>query len=355
MDRGQRFFTEGNYDKARVEFRNALQITPNDAEARFMNGRVAEKLGDLRTAAGMYQGAIDLNADHIGARANLARMIVFGGNAQRALELVEPGLAKHPDDAALLTVRAAARSQIKDRDGAMQDAEHALKIAPDSADTVALMASLYQQSGQGDRAIELTKNFVAKHAEDVDLRQVLASLYLSAQNNDAAFEQLSKIIELRPKELPPRAAGAPVRRVSARMTEAEKVMRGRPTRCLTTTRRSSLTSSSSPRAAKSARGEEALRSFISKDPDNYDLQLGLGALQQRNGSVDAALATYRKVMANSSSDAQAAAITASNRVAGIEADRGQRRRSEEASRSDAEDQSARQRCVAAAWTSRPAE
>src|SRR3990170_2922731 len=73
MERGQKYFASGNFEKARVEFRNALQITPKDAEARYMNGRVAEQLGDLRGAAGMYQGAIDVDADHLQARANLGR------------------------------------------------------------------------------------------------------------------------------------------------------------------------------------------------------------------------------------------------------------------------------------------
>src|SRR5262245_56972292 len=115
MARGQTYFMDGNYEKARVEFRNALQISPNDAEARFMNGRVAEKLADLRTAAGMYQGTIDVNPEHVGARANLGRLMVFGGAPARALEIVEPALTKHPEDPELLTVRGAARVQLKDK------------------------------------------------------------------------------------------------------------------------------------------------------------------------------------------------------------------------------------------------
>ncbi len=39
--------TQGNFEKARLEFRNALQIDPNNAELRFQAGMAAEKTGNL--------------------------------------------------------------------------------------------------------------------------------------------------------------------------------------------------------------------------------------------------------------------------------------------------------------------
>jgi tetratricopeptide (TPR) repeat protein len=320
MDRGQKFFAEGNYDKARVEFRNALQITPNDADARFMNGRVAEKLGDLRSAAGMYQGAIEANPDHLQARANLGRMLVFGGGAQRALEVIGPGLEKHPDDASLLTVRGAARSQLKDRDGALADGERALTLAPDNNDAIALVASLYRQSNQTERAIELVRGYVAKHADTVDLRQVLASLYLSVNDSENALKELRKIVELRPKELSSRMTLALQYARARQPEEAEKVMR-QATEALPDSYQAKLAYVEflTGQGARE-RGEAALRGFIEKEPKNYDLQLGLGAQQQRNGNADAALATYRKVLEGAGE--APAAITARNRIAALEVDRG---------------------------------
>src|SRR5881394_1486452 len=59
MERGREYFEQGNYEKARVEFRNALQVAPTDTEARFMTARVAEKLGNVNEAAQLYQATID--------------------------------------------------------------------------------------------------------------------------------------------------------------------------------------------------------------------------------------------------------------------------------------------------------
>jgi Tfp pilus assembly protein PilF len=111
LENGREYLEAENFEKARVEFRNALQIDPNDAESRYLLGRSLEKLGNVREAAGMYQAAIDSNADHLGARASVGRIFVFGGAPDRALEYIAPGLLKAPDDPDLLTVRAAAKSQ----------------------------------------------------------------------------------------------------------------------------------------------------------------------------------------------------------------------------------------------------
>src|ERR1700685_1393224 len=79
LEKGQTYLAAGNFEKARVEFRNALQIAPNDSEARFKHGVGDEKLGNAREAAQFYQGAIDVNTDNDRARAALGRIYLFAG------------------------------------------------------------------------------------------------------------------------------------------------------------------------------------------------------------------------------------------------------------------------------------
>lgn len=319
MERGQEYFAAANYDKARVEFRNALQITPNDAEARFMSGFTAEKLGDLRTAGNMYQATIDVDPEHARARANLGRMLVFAGAPSRALELVEPAIVKHPDDAELLTVRGAARIQLKDKEGALADAEHAVKVAPENANAVALLASLYRQSDQTDRAIELIRQVLEKKPEEVELREVLARLYLGTQP-ELAQEQFRRIIVSRPQELSYRVQLAMLHARAKQLADAEKVLREAV---------AALPKSDDAKLAyiefligqgQRARGEQELRQFIGREPKNYALQLGLGAFQQRAGATDVAIGTYRQIIVRDGDGA--AGITARNRIASIEVGRG---------------------------------
>src|SRR5262245_62179578 len=79
VEKGEQYLADRNYEKARIEFRNALQIDPNDANVRYQVGRVAEKLNNPREAVGHYLAAIDLDANLMPARAALGRLYLLGG------------------------------------------------------------------------------------------------------------------------------------------------------------------------------------------------------------------------------------------------------------------------------------
>ena len=297
MQRGQEYFAAENWEKARVEFRNALQVAPDDANARFMNARVAEKLNNLGDAARLYQSTIEIAPDHVQARAALGRMYVFGGAPERALQTITPSLEKHPDDPDLLTVRAAVRTQQKDRAGALEDGEKAYKLAPDNENAAALLASLYQQSGEGARAIEVISTTLQKVPKSIDLRQVLASLYTTAGDHERAQQELKKIVELRPTELRHRLNLALSYARAKNLDEADRTLE-KAAKELPDNSGAKLTYVDFLVSQRSMeRGTQVLQDYIAREPKNYDLQFGLGTLQQRSQHVDEAIATYNKIIA----------------------------------------------------------
>jgi tetratricopeptide (TPR) repeat protein len=320
MDRGQQYLASGNLEKADVEFRNALQIEPKNAAALYLDGRVAELRGNARYAVGLYQAALDIKPDHQLARASLAKLLVFGGAPQRALEILQPGLLTQPDNADLLSARAAARHQIGDDVDAHADAERAVQLSPTNEDAVAVLAALDAQAGNTEQALFVVQQAATRTPSSAGLRQILIGLYLQAARPQQAEREMRSLIELRPRELQPRLQLALFLNRAQRLDEAQAVLEA-AVRDLPRNDQAKLALVDLiVRQRSRPQGEHTLREFIARDPNNAQLRLSLGALLERTGATEEAVVTYRDVIAREGTDSMG--LAARDRIAAVEVTRG---------------------------------
>jgi tetratricopeptide (TPR) repeat protein len=315
LEKGHQLLVAGNFEKARVEFRNALQIVPTDSEARYENGVVDEKLGNPREAAQFYQGAIDINKDNIRARAALGRLYLFSGAPDKALETIDPGFAKHPDDAGLLTVRAAARVQKKDLTGALADGERAVQLAPTNEDTVSVLAGIYKAQGNADKAIALLQGAIKQIPATIDLRLVLAQLYASLNQEANAEALLVDLVRLNPTEKSHRLRLAQFYARLNQPDEAERILR-EGIKSLPQERelKMALVDFLAARRSREA-AEKELNSFIAQDPKDYALRFALGQFYEQGKDYAKAEAVYREVIAAAGLDGPG--LTARDRLAAL--------------------------------------
>ncbi|MFC4308011.1 tetratricopeptide repeat protein [Steroidobacter flavus] len=323
LERGEKYFAEQNYDKARIEARNALQIDPNYVEARYLAGRVAEKKAEIREAAGNYQAVLDTNPKFNQARAALARLLLFGGMPDKSLELVEAGLKDDPQSAALLTVRGAVQAQRGLLPAALEDAEAAIKIAPNDEFTISLLASLYKQSARLDKAIEVINRGLEQLPKNVELRVVLADLEASRGNYAAAEQQLKQVVTLEPKSFSHHARLARFYLSRKDLPKAEATWRD-AIAALADSKKDGKAGDIAPRLALldllwSQRGEEAglqeMQAMMSKDPDNIELKLAIGGYLERQGKAEQAEKLYQEVAKDAARDAQG--LSARTRLAAL--------------------------------------
>jgi predicted Zn-dependent protease len=319
LEKGHAFLNAANYEKARVEFQNALQISPVDPEARFENGVVDEKLGKVREAAQFYQGTLDVKPDHLDARINLARLYLFSGAPEKTLDLVAPGLAKHPDNAELLTLRAAARVQTKDMDGALADAERAIQLDPANEDAASALAGIYSANHTPDKAEALLESTIRRLPSTVTLRLALAQLY-SRENRPADVERiLLDLVRLEPGVTGHRIRLAQFYAHQNQLDAAEQALRD-GIKVIPGDRDLKLSLVDFLYAHRSADvAEKELNGMIAAAPTDVELKFALARFYANNHQADRAEKVLREVIDAEKLDA--AGITARDRLAGLLAQR----------------------------------
>jgi tetratricopeptide (TPR) repeat protein len=315
MERGQQYFAEQNYDKARIEISNALQIDPKNAPARVLAGQIAEKQGKPRDAVGSYQAAIDSDNGNVDARAALGRIYLMAGLPDKAKETIAPALEKAPGDARLLTVRGGLRAVQGDLEGAMADAQAAVKAAPGDEVALALLAAQYQRAGRVDDAIAAIQKGLEKQPDTIDLRVILADLQARAGHAKEAEQQLQIIADRNPTELGHWQRLARFQLFQKNPAGAEQTLRA------------AVKHNPGSIEAKNAlvgllanqQGVEAAQAqmlkFVQAEPKSTELKLALGQFYQASRNLKEAETVYREVIA--AEGVQTKGLEARNRLAAL--------------------------------------
>jgi tetratricopeptide (TPR) repeat protein len=313
MERGEQYLAEGNYDKARIEFSNALQIQPSDADARYLSALTAEKAGDLRAATQGYQATLTVDETHPLAVAAFARLLVFSGLPEQALEAVEKSLVVHPEHIELLAIRGAARLALRREQEAFDDVSAVLAKDPDHEYAVALLAGIYRTRGEPQRAIDLLTGTLGRKPDRLDLRIVLTQLYVDTADNAKAEEELKRIVTERPLELQHRQRLVAFYTSTSRPELAETSLRE-----LTELDAKSLQYKfalinhlAAQRSFDAA--EKELVGFIAKDPKDYALRLAAGQFYEAHNLAPEAERIYKEVIAENG--VAASGLSARNRLA----------------------------------------
>lgn len=312
LTKGKEFYAAGQYDKARVELKNVLQIDPRNAESYFLIGRITEAQDNLPGAVTFYMQAADLDANQVDAKIRAARIYLIGGALVQAEKEINNALKVKPNDALALTVVAGIKARKQDFAGARETIQRALVQDPKLVDAVMLAASLYEQDKHSPEAIKILKQAADGGVKDISLRLVLAQIYANDKQYDQAVGILREVIRLEPKQTAHRVALAQLYIGIEKPDQAETVLREAITVLPDNLELKLAVIGLTYRAKGALQAEKDLLAFISKNPQDYDLRLALGELYQQNKGADKARSVYLETVQLAGTDA--AGLKARNKL-----------------------------------------
>ena len=293
---GESLYQSGDYEKARLNFQNALQINPKSIGANFKLAETQEKLRNWRAAVGGYRRVVELDAKHLQAHLHLAQIYLMANIPGKAGEEVDTAKSINGDDSGVYTMEGALDARQGNVESAMMEAKKALQRDPKNIDAIMLLSSLYVRTKQPEEAIALLGTAMKAHPNDLSIHLVLADIYAGQNNAGEAVNQLKEIIRIDPKGLSHRLRLADYYIRLKKPDEAGKVMQQAVADLPDdSTAKLAMTKFIAKQKGKDE-AEKALLGYINQSPDDYALRFGLASLYESYGELDKAKTAYRDII-----------------------------------------------------------
>ena len=232
---GQQYLASGDYVKAALEFRNALKIKQDYADAWFGMAQIEQNAKNWNAVAGDLNKVLEIDPTHKEARPALARLMLLGGNAREALKIVDIGLTQNPIDAPMLALKAAIQVKLGDKQDAIKTANKALELNSKNIDALMVLASerllandlagakaqlekglaiepkaialhlfalsLAEKSGDVDAQEASIRDIIAIDPKQVGYRKALVTFFVNQKRYDAAEAEIRAIATENPEDV----------------------------------------------------------------------------------------------------------------------------------------------------------
>jgi tetratricopeptide (TPR) repeat protein len=202
LSRGRQFMKHQEYSRAILEFKNAIQAKPKDAEPYYLVGEAYSGTQDYRSAVLAFRKALQLNPKHYEAQLRMAQIFALTDDKDALNEAQEKlrVLLTTRSTAEVLSSLAFTEMKLGNAEVAMQDFEKALAQAPDALNTSFLLSSakLLQKDAKG--AEEVLLRACQSAPKSSAARRVLGEFYLTQKRLLDAEAQFRQAFEMNPKD-----------------------------------------------------------------------------------------------------------------------------------------------------------
>ena len=228
LRKGEALLASKQYSRAILEFRNAIQVVPNDAEPYYQLGIAWMQTGDSFDAFRAFYRATELNPKHLQAQKKVAELLSLAGkndllqNAETRLRQV---LVASPDDEEATDALALTESQLGKSEDATRRLEQSLQKFPSRLKSSVALASVMLAEKHLDGAEKALQNAAAMAPESSTAQLALGQLYILLGRPEKAEPDILKAIQLDPKNGPALLSLAQLQIAAKRMDEAEPTLK----------------------------------------------------------------------------------------------------------------------------------
>lgn len=198
LERAQDHFDGGNYEKARIDVKNVLQINANNPEAHFLSALIAEKEQDWRKTFGELNLVVELEPTHIEAHIKLAHLALAVNDVDKSRSHAETALQLSPGNAKALGVLAGLAAKEGDLEKAEEYALESLKSDPAEVTAIALLVGIKAKDAP-DVALGFVDTGLEADPDSAGLHRLRMRILEFQGETDAVIAEHKVLMQLEPE------------------------------------------------------------------------------------------------------------------------------------------------------------
>ena len=176
-ERGKTYVANKDYVKARIEFRNALQLNDKLVDAWRALAQLDEQDKNVPGMVGELRRVVELDPKDVDSKVRLARLFLMGGALDQALKTTDAALELDPNNANTLALKAAILFRQKNIEGAQSAAGKALEIDPGNPEATVVMGVLILSRGDPAGALDVLAKVKPDHSDDLGVLFLKVNIY----------------------------------------------------------------------------------------------------------------------------------------------------------------------------------
>lgn len=166
---GLEFIEEEEWNKANIQFQNALKINEEHVPALVGVAKVAENKQNYKRMFGALQSVVRLDPENQEALVQLGKLFLVGSDENQALEFADRALAVDANNAEALALKAAVMIKIDDGVQAIELAKKSLEIDPSNAEATTVLATERARAKDYEGALEYIDGALSENSNQAAL------------------------------------------------------------------------------------------------------------------------------------------------------------------------------------------
>ncbi len=327
LHRGDSYYEQGDYIKARLEYKNAAKIIPTDPRAIYALGLVEEAEGNLQSALSAFLVTEQQSPDFKPVLIKLAEFFLTVQQADEVKTRIGKVLEQDPENTMAHALKGSLFLKERDFDKARQEIQIVLDKEPAHVVAHSVRVGIFLAEDNPDKALSALDEAIALNAKELSFYLLKAAVYSEKNDLESVSRIYHEIFALYPEEIRFRFDLGLILQEAGKLSEAEAVYKE-------TVHDFSESSEAKKRLAvfmeeynSTEAAEQEIRSFIETAPDQQMFYLWLADLYARNDDYDRAIAMLKNIVESEPDDW--IGLNARTVLAEIQLERGDLKRAED--------------------------